>query len=105
MVNVKGSTVLELLRRQTPQARGQRGAGVLRYAFLPADRYVVDFDPAMAAWCQFHTGQDSASFGVWVRPASFETLTYCEGDWYLNTMRDMGELKRELRDLHAFHGS
>lgn len=78
----------------------------IRRAFLPCDRYRVDFadDFTAEGWEQFDTDQDASYFGVWVNRQTLQTLTYAEGDWTLVTCPDKQRYRLEIEDAIRFYG-
>lgn len=86
----------------TPNARDNE----IRRAFMPSERYVIDFadDFAAEGWEQFDTDQDAHYFGVWMNKGGRQTLTYAEGDWTLVTCPDWDHYRAEVEDAIRFHG-
>src|SRR5438132_508470 len=76
----------------------------IRRAFLPSERYGVDFaeDFKAEGWEQFDTDQDAHYFGVWVNRGRLQTLTYAEGDWTLVTCSDREHYNAEISDAIKF---
>ncbi len=77
-----------------------------RCAFLPSERYRIDFadDFKAEGWEQFDTDQDAPYFGVWVNKTTMQTLTYAEGDWVLVTCPDWEHYRAEIEDACRFYG-
>lgn len=96
--------IVEFMRRQ-PVRRNGRG-NVIHDAFLPDERYIVDFAPDFKpeGWIQFDTDQDAHYFGVWVNPSKLMTLTYAEGDWTLVVCMTAGNYNAEVQDACEFYG-
>ena len=88
-----------------PGHLNERGNEVRR-AFLPSERYRVDFadDFKAEGWEQFDTDQDACYFGVWVNRQRFQTLTYAEGDWTLVNCPDAAHYNAEIQDCIRFYG-
>ena len=98
-----GLKVIEWLRAQ-PDAR-ESAHGVIRDAFRPSERYVIDFGgPLQAGWEQWDTDQDAWYFGVWVCVSTREVLTYAEGDWSLMTCPTAEAFRAELARMAEFYG-
>lgn len=78
----------------------------IRRAFLPSERYRIDFAEEFKAegWEQFDTDQDAAYFGVWVNRSRLQTLTYAEGDWTLVTCPDWDHYAAEVGSAIEFYG-
>lgn len=81
----------------------ERGNDVQR-AFLPSERYRVDFADEAEGWEQFDTDQDAPYFGVWMNKRQRQTLTYAEGDWTLVTCPDWDHYAAEVADAIRFYG-
>lgn len=82
-----------------------RGNAVRR-AFMPSERYIVDFAEQFAAegWEQFDTDQDAPYFGFWINKTTLRTLTYCEGDWTFVSCPDAAHFNAEIEDAIKFYG-
>lgn len=78
----------------------------IRRAFLPSERYRIDFaeDVHAEAWEQFDTDQDASYFGFWVNKTTFQTLTYAEGDWIHVSCVDAAHYNAEIEHAIRFYG-
>jgi hypothetical protein len=96
--------IVEVMRRNEAE-KNERG-NVLRRAFLPEDRYIVDFadDFTEDGWEQYDTDQDAHYFGCWVNKRRLMTLTYAEGDWTLVECPDTAGYNAEVESMNAFYG-
>jgi hypothetical protein len=95
---------IEALMRRQDSHENERG-NVCHTAFLPDERYIVDFAPDLTSegWLQFDTNQDAPYFGMWVNPSKFLTLTYAEGDWTLVVCPDKEHYNAEIQDAIEFY--
>lgn len=82
MLNITVQKIIEALKRNCPELTEDQKTFRSRW---PSERYIVDFaeDFSILGWLQFYTDQDASYFGVWVNPKTYQTLSYCEGDWTL----------------------
>ena len=73
----------------------------VRTAWRDSERYEVDFadDYKAEGWQQFDTSQDAHYFGVWINPRLLMILTYCEGDWSLETAPDAQRYRESVQRL------
>lgn len=81
----------------------QQGCTVVRTFHPEIDRYVFD-GGVCSDWEQYDTDQDASYFGVWVRIATRETVTYAEGDITHVTAPTEEAFKAELASMAAFYG-
>ncbi len=77
-----------------------------RKAFLPSERYIIDFaeDFNTEGWQQFDTDQDAHYFGVWINARQRLILTYCEGDWTLEECPSTDHYRDAVKRLCDFYG-
>jgi hypothetical protein len=89
------------------KVRVNDNGNLLHDAFLPEDRYIVDFAPDFTSegWMQFDTNEDAHYFGVWMNPSKRLTLTYAEGDWTLVWCPDAAGYNAEVLHACEFYGT
>ena len=79
----------------------------LRRTFHPmTERYAFDGCHCRPGdgWEQYDTDQDASYFGVWVRLATRETVTYAEGDITHVQAPDVETFRAELAAMAEFYG-
>lgn len=93
--------LFDALWAQASESRNDNGR--VQRVFWPSERYAFDFDNDFKGWRQFDTDQDAPHFGFWTRAATFQTLTYCEGDVTLVTCDDVKGYNAEIDDACRFY--
>ncbi len=76
-----------------------------RKLFLPADRYLFDFNLDLKAWLQFDTDSDASYFGIWVNKTTLRILSYVEGDVSFTQCPDAVAFDAEIAALCSFYGT
>lgn len=73
--------------------------GCLRFtSFANIGRYFFDFNMDTSQWIQLDTEQDASYFGNWVIPALLTTVSYVEGDIYVNVAPDEEKFLQLVKD-------
>lgn len=94
--------------REGAEPRTNKLGSTLVDTFHPMiDRY--GFDTRHCApgdgWEQYDTSQDASYYGVWVRLATRETVTYAEGDVTHVQAPTVEAFRAELAAMEAFYGA